>query len=340
MTGAPRTLMAALAAGGAVFLLFLVILVVGTGSGSGAACTTGPTGAAGTQPAASAGAGAIPRNYLALYQQAGAVSGIPWVVLAGIGWVESRHGQNMGPSSAGALGPMQFEPATWRTYGLDGNSDGRRDIMNPADAIPAAARYLKASGAPARMRAAIWAYNQSSIYYKQVMAAANRYAQGGYSVTGDNTAYTGCANTGTAAGGAAGSVVQKVLGFASAQLGTPYYYGGTCTNPQRYYSPTNCDCSSLTMMAYRAAGISIPRLSDQQYWYGPRIPSGQEAPGDLVFFDYLPGHSGPGHVGIVDDVGKGTMIVAPHTGESVRIQSYRFYPGGPVGFSRPADHRR
>ena len=93
------------------------------------------------------------------------------------------------------------------------------------------------------------------------------------------------------------------------------------------------------MMAYRAAGIAIPRLSDAQYWFGAKVPPGQEASGDLVFFDYKPGHSGPGHVGIVYDVPRGLMLVAPHTGANVRVQSYRAYPSGPVGFTRPYARR-
>lgn len=334
MSRTQRNFLVGAAAAVTAFILFLVILVSASDNSS-AAC--GVAGSA-SQPAASSSASAIPRNYLALYQKAGQDYGIPWNVLAGIGSVESGHGQNMGPSSAGALGPMQFEPATWATYGVDGDGDGRRDIMNPADAIPGAAHYLKVSGAPGNLRKAIWAYNQSTAYYNTVMARANQYAQGGFSVGGNNTAYTPCMKAGPVAV-SGGPIVQKVIGFAYAQLGTPYYFGGTCTNPQKSYTSTNCDCSSLAMMAYRAAGISIPRTSDVQYWYGPSVPKGQEAPGDLVFFDFLPGHSGPGHVGIVYDVGQGTMIVAPHTGAVVRIQSYRGYPGGVVGFTRPANHK-
>jgi cell wall-associated NlpC family hydrolase len=74
-----------------------------------------------------------------------------------------------------------------------------------------------------------------------------------------------------------------------------------------------------------------------QYWFGKRVRAGQERPGDLVFFDYKPGHSGPGHVGIVVDPAKGLMIVAPHTDDHVKIQSYKRYPGGPTGFTRPLD---
>ena len=71
-----------------------------------------------------------------------------WYVLAAVGKAESNHGQNMGPSNAGAMGPMQFLPSTRREFGIDGNGDGVANIMDPEDAIPAAARYLKTSGAP------------------------------------------------------------------------------------------------------------------------------------------------------------------------------------------------
>lgn len=126
-------------------------------------------------------------------------------------------------------------------------------------------------------------------------------------------------------------MIKKVLAYAEAQLGTPYYYGGTCTNPQRYYSPTNCDCSSLAQMSYAAAGVSLPRTADAQWFFtaGNRIPAGQEKAGDLVFFEMGP--SGPGHVGIVVDPASHTMIEAPHTGDVVKFYSY----DGNIGFGRP-----
>jgi cell wall-associated NlpC family hydrolase len=68
------------------------------------------------------------------------------------------------------------------------------------------------------------------------------------------------------------------------------------------------------------------------------VPKGQEQPGDLVYFHYLPGHTGPGHVGIVYNPQKSIMIVAPHTGDVVKLQSYKNYPGGVVGFTRPTAH--
>src|SRR4051812_30641832 len=66
-------------------------------------------------------------------------------------------------------------------------------------------------------------------------------------------------------------IAAKVIAYAKDQLGKPYIYGGT--------GPAGYDCSGLTMMAYRAAGVTIPRTSDVQYWYGIKVPDGQEAPG-------------------------------------------------------------
>jgi hypothetical protein len=134
------------------------------------------------QPQASKGA---PRgkasSYLELYQQAAATcSGLSWTVLAAIGQIESGHGRNVGPSSAGALGPMQFMPATWRTYGVDGDGDGKADIMDPFDAVPGAAKYLCANGAGrggSALSNAIWHYNHSQSYVNGVLSLAHAYAR-------------------------------------------------------------------------------------------------------------------------------------------------------------------
>ncbi|HEX6467455.1 MAG TPA: lytic transglycosylase domain-containing protein [Streptosporangiaceae bacterium] len=120
-------------------------------------------------------------SYLELYQQGARLCpGLSWAVLAAIGQIESDHGRNAGPSSAGALGPMQFLPSTWQTYGVDGDRDGRADIMNPYDAVPAAARYLCANGAGhggRQLYTAIWHYNHADWYVRQVLALARAYAQ-------------------------------------------------------------------------------------------------------------------------------------------------------------------
>jgi D-alanyl-D-alanine carboxypeptidase-like protein/transglycosylase-like protein with SLT domain len=149
----------------------------------------------------------IPANYLQLYQEAAGAYGIDWAVLAGIGKVECDHGRSQlegcnPPGTvnvAGARGPMQFLGSTWRAgqdtfaldvagpataagseaqgYATDGNGDGVADPWDPADAIHAAARYLRRSGAPADYSQAIRAYNHSDAYVAQVLRWAETYRE-------------------------------------------------------------------------------------------------------------------------------------------------------------------
>jgi murein DD-endopeptidase MepM/ murein hydrolase activator NlpD len=114
----------------------------------------------------------IPPFLLPLYQAAGIEYGVPWEVLAAINEIETDYGRNLNVSSAGALGWMQFMPATWATYGVDANGDGSKDPLNPADAIFAAARYLRAAGADKDLRGAIFAYNHANWYVDSVVLRA------------------------------------------------------------------------------------------------------------------------------------------------------------------------
>src|SRR4029079_10792074 len=109
---------------------------------------------------------------LPIYQAAGTQYGIRWEVLAAINEIETDYGRNLNVSSAGALGWMQFIPSSWRMYGTDANSDGEKDPYNPVDAIFAAARYLKASGADNTLGRAILAYNHADWYVDSVMLRA------------------------------------------------------------------------------------------------------------------------------------------------------------------------
>ena len=107
------------------------------------------------------------------------------------------------------------------------------------------------------------------------------------------------------------AAVQTAIGYAVAQLGKPYIWGGT--------GPVGYDCSGLVMMAYRAAGITIPRTTFQQVLVGtPVYGIGQLAPGDLLFSAGSDGTAAdPGHVGMY--IGSGLVIEAPQTGEPVMI---------------------
>jgi len=145
--------------------------------------------------------------------------GIQWPLLAAIGRVESNHGRfggavlypdgtslpriigialdgtrsvYIGDTDGGrldgdtrydrAVGPMQFIPSTWASWGIDGNGDGVASPFNVDDAALAAARYLCASGGDLRTRsgqvAAVLAYNDSDEYLAQVLGLAAAYAQG------------------------------------------------------------------------------------------------------------------------------------------------------------------
>jgi soluble lytic murein transglycosylase-like protein len=99
------------------------------------------------------------------YREAEAEFGVPWAYLAAIHLVETRMGRIRGTSVAGAQGPMQFLPGTWAAY-------GEGDINSDRDSIRAAARYLRANGAPGRMADALFRYNRSQRYVRAVTAYA------------------------------------------------------------------------------------------------------------------------------------------------------------------------
>ena len=124
-----------------------------------------------------------PASYLALFQASAAqyCPGLSWTVLAAIGQIESGDGANTGPSTAGALGPMQFLPSTWKIWGIDAFGEtGPPDIMNPFDAVPSAALLLCANGAARggqALRQAIFAYNHATWYVDEVLTLAGEYAR-------------------------------------------------------------------------------------------------------------------------------------------------------------------
>jgi hypothetical protein len=96
---------------------------------------------------------------------------VRWQTLAAVNLVESAFGRVGIASSAGAQGPMQFLPATWKAYGLGG------DIHSPRDAVLGAGNYLHQSGAPADERRALFAYNHSGLYVRAVQAYAHAMAR-------------------------------------------------------------------------------------------------------------------------------------------------------------------
>jgi cell wall-associated NlpC family hydrolase len=303
-----------------VVMVLVVTVVMGQGSGltGGSTSSAGASGAAsGPVTGDSPGGGgvspgpAIPAAWLTLYQQAaGTCSGLPWAVLAAIGTVETGSGQSDAPgvwsgaNSAGAEGPMQFEPATFAAYGTVGPSGvSPASPYDPVDAVYSASAMLCANGAgsPATLSAAIGDYNHSDVYVDTVLTLALAF--------GD-------------APQTSGTVVAE-LSFAAQQLNTPYVWGGTGNG--------GFDCSGLAQAAFEHAGIDLPRVAQDQFNAGPPVPGGTSvAPGDLVFFG--DGPSSVDHVGLY--VGGGEMIDAPDTGELVRFDNADW--SGFVGATRPA----
>lgn len=145
--------------------------------GRAAAVMAADVDAAGNLNALTAPQPALPENWriiaplapgklARIYRTAARSSGVPWAYLAAVNFVETKFGRIVGPSTAGAQGPMQFLPPTFAEYGEGG------DIHDPRDAIPAAARMLAANGAPRDMAGALRAYNDSSSYVTAVTAYA------------------------------------------------------------------------------------------------------------------------------------------------------------------------
>jgi hypothetical protein len=109
-------------------------------------------------------------DLLAWYREGEASTGVPWRYLAAVHLVETVLGRIVGPSSAGAQGPMQFMPSTWAAW-------GKGDVHDNHDAILAAARYLKGHGAPADMERALFAYNRSRRYVRAITLYAGRMTE-------------------------------------------------------------------------------------------------------------------------------------------------------------------
>ena len=323
---------------------------------------TGCSAVEGTQPTASSGArDSIPANYLVLFQGTGRKYGVPWVVLAGIGKVESDDGRSSlpgvqsGANAFGAAGPMQIgiggasgnqwgglpiHPANEVVSGVATDADGRgvADVYDPADAIAGAAKYLLQHGVQQNVPGAVFAYNHSNSYVELVLSYASTYAAGGFTVSPVTVANVpSCipgVNTAADTQQVPNSTVATAIDFAEAQIGKPYQFGAT--------GPDAFDCSGLMMMAYRAAGVYIPRTSEEQFAWGPQVPASRVEPGDLVFFAGADGTTqAPGHVGLV--IGHDKMIEAYATGFPIRVSVFGTSaapPGDedPVGFTRPWAH--
>ncbi|WP_371850607.1 C40 family peptidase [Nocardiopsis listeri] len=331
---------------------------VGTLLASGVVC--GPNADADQPDSSEYAMDSIPENYLEIYQDVGEDRGIPWNILAGVGQVESHHGRWEGPGITeghndwGAAGPMQFgaldgsaagnswggepiqavEERPEQGYGLDGNDDGVVNVYDPADAIPASADYLIAHGIEDDVRQAIYGYNHAWWYVDDVLEWADRYAEGAFDSTDSVRTAVLCQvdQDGAPIGSAPDDLTQAVVDWALDQRGKPYVWGGT--------GPNGFDCSGLTMKAYESIGVTVPRVSQDQWNFGPEVPIGEEQPGDLVFFNVTRAGEppGPGHMGMV--VGDGLMVEAWCTNcGPIAVREYDDPNRADiVGFTRPLEH--
>ncbi|MFE2378727.1 NlpC/P60 family protein [Streptomyces sp. NPDC059398] len=220
-------------------------------------------------------------------------------------------------SPANAQGMAQFIPSTWATHGVDGNGDGKKDIWDPADAIPSAASYdcelagyvknvpgnqsdnmlaaYNAGSYAVIQHGGVPPYRETQNYVKVIRTLQKSFAQ-------------------PVNGVAASQQAAAAIYYAQQKLGTPYLWGGTGTAGQG----GRFDCSGLTQAAYRSVGITLPRVANDQYNAGEHPSRDQLLPGDLVFFSNdLSNSRAIHHVGLY--VGGGYMIDAPYTGSVIRF---------------------
>jgi cell wall-associated NlpC family hydrolase len=266
----------------------------------------------------------IPPGYLSLYIDASRTCpGLDWTVLAAIGKIETDHGRSdlpgvrSGANSAGAEGPMQFEPATFAAVSqraaLPGTNGNRPSPYNPRDAIYAAAEYLCENGARngRNLSRAVYAYNHAAWYVSDVLTQAAAY----------RAPALGTENSPSPA-------ALQAINYAQGQLGLPYEWGGN--GPAR--GDLGFDCSGLTQAAYAAAGLALPRTAQDQYNAGPRLsPSAVLEPGDLLFYG-TPARIH--HVGLY--IGGGMMIDAPRPHVPIRIEPIRYSGDDYAGATRPS----
>ncbi len=314
----------------------------------------------------------IPANYLHIYMatpKAVSIPAIPnyvpWQLLAAIGTVESNNGQSTAPGVSSGLntagccgGPMQFEPTTFVAYDqpyiaslggvvpdtLNGGALPPGDtelqdtvytpgLYDPADAIPAAARYLQSlwdgtySANPIK-ETDISAWEPFICQYGGFGSVTNDCHNGYFSeieslvknysstpipqIDGNEVTYGNINITINATTTIENSIAYTALG----QVGTPYVWGGE--TPSQGF-----DCSGLAQWVYAQAGISVPRTGQAQLDSGTLITSGALQTGDLVFFGSLPNTDA--HVGIFlgySANGTAYMIDAPNASSFVRIDAF------------------
>lgn len=308
------------------------------------------------------GKSGVPAAYAPLILRAAADcgEGLSPAVLA----AQIKQESNFNPgarSYAGAQGIAQFMPGTWATWGADGDGDGRKDVWDPEDAIPAQGTFMcsllkkgkahpQYNGSPIELALAgynagwgrvdqfkgvpppSFAAGQTYHYVKNIMAVSARFAA-------PVTSEAGALPADYELPEGTPEEVRTAVAWALKQRGGWYRLGGDCTDALGRNPAHWCDCSSLMQQAYRAAGISIPRTTYAQVNVGTQVDIDGPQPGDLVF---NPGSDGsdarPGHVGMY--IGNGLIIEAPRTGVKTRIVTYESWRNSTSYLTRITEVRR
>ncbi|GAA1966475.1 C40 family peptidase [Catenulispora subtropica] len=297
-------------------LLALITLIGAAGAGVASALGLGSDSGA---PSDTARAQVPPMFYLTAIRAAAECPGLSWTVLAAVAKEATDFGQKNGPD--GTTGPMGLTDTEFTDHAapvLPGGADpaSAGDLV---DAMFAASRLLCEHGAKngTDLKAALKALRDDDMFVSAVQADAATY---------------GGADTGTAGGtvttgplpAAPGPAQAAAIAFAQSQLGLPYVWGAE--NPG-----VSFDCSGLVQAAYKAAGITLPRVATDQYNATIPIPPGTPLlPGDLVYYGTAPNNLE--HIGIY--IGNGLMIDAPHTGAVVRIEPFRYQGDNYAGATR------
>jgi cell wall-associated NlpC family hydrolase len=305
----------------------------------------------------------VPAEYAPMILKAAADcdQGLSPAVLAAQLKQESGFNADPGPSEAGALGIAQFMPGTWPTWATDGNGNGTKDPLEPADAIAAQGKFMcsllkkgkahpEYKGSPIELALAgynagwgrvdefrgvppaSFANGQTYHYVQNIMAMSAQFAAPSASEDGTLPAgYELPAGT--------PQKVKVAVAWALKQRGGWYQFGGDCTDALGKNSAHWCDCSSLMQQAYKAAGVSIPRTTYDQVNIGTQVDIDRPKPGDLVF---NPGSDGsdarPGHVGMY--VGNGMIVEAPRTGVKTRLVTYNSWRNSTSSLTRITEVRR
>ncbi|WP_203905304.1 peptidoglycan DD-metalloendopeptidase family protein [Virgisporangium aliadipatigenens] len=210
--------------------------------------------------------------------------GVPWFFLAAQSWQETRHGADpstwdRGANSDASYGPMQFIPATFRAYGVDGDNDGKVTDESVADGVFAAANLLVKNGfleGPEGVLRAIGAYNPHEFYKNDVLFWAEKFSGGVTDTTNVDAQMCSGLDSG---------LLAQVVAYVVARVGYPYVWATE--------GPDSYDCSGLMLAAYKSVGVQINRRAvdqadDERIDIVKRRPVTDGSglmPGDLLFMD-------------------------------------------------------